>query len=210
MYRPFLMLAFCGIAESAIPAPTLMVSSADAGVVSAVSHAGTTTATVAWSNVVMPAGRILLIREPRGICALRFTAVERRNDGRPETSFESGEETQIARYEWRFFPITGASAKARSVKSGRGSVIHKAAYGIGRWILFGGGNDIVRCGPIRTLWSPPTSVFFSDERTSESPALELAATSWTSLSEVDPSGPSLIWFRLDSDRKPLQVSLDAP
>jgi hypothetical protein len=198
-------------AKSAILAIALLVSTADAAVgTSALEDNGRIEATVAWSNVIMPGGRILLIKSSQGICALRFLTFERRNDGRPATTFDGGEETQTASYEWRFFRIGGGSSHPTTEKTGHGSVTQKAAYGIGRFVLLGGGNDTIKCGPIRAIWSPPASVFFSDYHDSGSPGLELAPTARTSLVDVDPSDSSLTWFKLDKNREQFRLPLDAP
>ena len=179
----------------------LLFSVSVSAAVTSLTDDGTISATVTWSDVIMPAGRIILVKSSEGICALQFVAFERANDARPGSSIDNGEETQITRYEWRFFTNGGLA------RSGRGSVTHKAAYGIGRWILFGGGNDIVKCGPMRAFWAPPGSLFFSDDPGCASPKFELSPTSWTNLRDVDPSDPHIRWFKCDMDREPLQIVL---
>lgn len=164
-------------------------------------------AKVDWHQVSAPSGRYLLIRGTKGACAVRFTEYHRGNDAKPPTLFSSGEESRSAQYQW-FYQSEGTGRfTTQNATHGTGTVSDGPCQGIGR-LCFQSGNPYFKCGPIRVLWLPSSSLSFSENATCKTAEYELSATPWSDISAVDITDGRLRWFKCDENRESFRIPMD--
>jgi hypothetical protein len=136
-----------------------------------------------WHQVAAPFGKVLLVRAPSGICAIRFTDHHRSRDEKPQTTFDSGEETVRSVYEWHFFAGAKDSLSGLTPLHGTAEVASGALKGVGR-LSFQTKDPVVHCGPIRARWLPPSSLSFSEDSKCASATYDLAPTRETQVVQV--------------------------
>jgi hypothetical protein len=149
-------------------------------------------AVLAYEAIGVPAMRVILIDDGRGLCELRLSPLERKGDAQPETAFRSGDETQSRRYEWQY-ALTGSTGIERTI-SGKGSLVSRSTYGIGRAIVLGGGNRTIKCGPMRLQWGAPGFLSYGAEWGCGRRKVRIAPTSWRNFSEVQADDKRLRWY----------------
>jgi hypothetical protein len=165
-------------------------------------------ATLTWDGAGAPLGRFLLIRKDKAVCAVRFTKVQRGHDAKPETTFNSGEESFSAEYDWYFQEDGSGDFTQPGVLSGHEQLARKPLKGIGR-LAFQTGQIYVKCGTFdKLLWLYPTWVSFYGGSRRGDYGIELAPTKWTEIKEVNVHDPRLKWYRYDENRKPVDIPLD--
>ena len=155
---------------------------------------------VAPSAILMPPGKVLLIRKDGSIHgAVKFL------------DFWTGrtEEDWFAEYESYY--LSGSKDRhfgGKDLVVRRGSLSSPKPRGIGR-LAFSFGKKEIRCGPVKLYWSGRGSVhFYSLNQEEGDHGIELAPTNWSSTSEVDLSDPRIQWYRYDSTRKRTTVFID--
>jgi hypothetical protein len=165
-------------------------------------------ATVTYMNASAPRGRILLIRNGKDTCAIRFTDFHRGHDEKTPTVFSSGEETLYAEYDW-FYQGDGSGDLTKSnVEVGHRKVKEGHMVGVGRF-SFPTGTSAIKCGPFSLNWIYPNNVGFGLSNTKEDDVgNELAPTKWKEIQEVNLLEPRLKWYRFDEKRIRQIIPLD--
>lgn len=165
-------------------------------------------ATLTRTEASAPLGRFLLIRKDKRVCAVRFTKAQRGHDAKPGTTFNSGEESFSAEYDWYFQEDGSGDFTQPGLLSGHEQLARKPLKGIGR-LAFQTGQIYVECGAFDKLfWRYPTWVSFYGKSRRGDYGIELAPTKWTEIKEVNVHDPRLKWYRYDENRKPVDISLD--
>ena len=165
-------------------------------------------ATVTYMNASAPIGRLLLIRNGKDCCAVRFTEFHRGHDAKPSTIFNSGDETLYAEYDWYFQGDGSGDFTKSNVKSGHEKLKRGPMVGIGRF-SFQIGTTAISCGPFSLSWIYPNNVGFHLSNTKEDDiGNELAPTKWKDLHEIDIREPRVRWYRFDEKRKDIIIPVD--
>src|SRR5262245_40658914 len=164
-------------------------------------------ARIDWHQVAAPFGRVLLIRGPKGQCAVRFTEYQRGHDAKPPTVFSSGEESHYATYEWAYQADGSGGFTNRNATRGTGRVSCGACRGIGRF-WFQSGDPYLKCGPLTTFWLPPSSVSFAEEGTCQTSTYQLSPTGWQDISKANANDARLHWFQCDEKRSSYRIPLE--
>jgi hypothetical protein len=157
-------------------------------------------------SVSAPVGRFLLVRNGHDACALRFTDIHRGGDARPRTWWQEGGESEYAEYDWYYQGDGSGDFTKANVKSGHGKLYEKSAVGIGR-LRFSRGINVIQCGPLRLRWSYPSHLYMTSDK-GDDLGVELAASKWRDLSDVNVRDPRLRWYRYDEQRKDTYISAD--
>ena len=165
-------------------------------------------AAITWDDAGAPLGRFLLIRKDKRVCAVRFTKAQRGHDAKPATTFNSGEESFSAEYDWYFQEDGSGDFTQPGVLSGHEQLAMKPLKGIGR-LAFQTGQIYVECGAFDKLfWRYPTWVTFYGKSSRGDYGIELAPTKWTEIQEVNVHDPRLKWYRYDENRESVDIPLD--
>ena len=143
------------------------------------------------SHVEVEVGTFLLFRSGTDVVALRVTRME----PNPTDPTESGR--TMLEYEWHLCRSNGRFSE-EEIETGRGTVRQRVVwYEGGRY-----GNrsiDEVECGPFAVSdWKASGSNLYISAPTSpedSDPVIEMASTTATDLSDVDPASRSLTWVR---------------
>lgn len=144
-------------------------------------------AIVGFSWVDQPINKILLIKNGKHSCAIKYSSYSRLNDKRKSTVFRSGDETFFASADYMLMP--NKRIKHLELKK-------SPLYGIGK-LAYSPSNDSIRCGRAELFWSYPTGTFlWSDDVDTR-----LSPTSLQSFDEINFSDPDLEWFGYEEDRK---------
>lgn len=165
------------------------------------------TVTITWDGVRGPTGRLLLIRKEHAMCAVRFTTAQRYHDQKPVTTFNSGEESTSAEYDWWFQDDGSGDFMRANVTAGHEKLHRGPLKGIGR-LAFQTGSTYVKCGPFKLTWFYPSAVDFWGSGLKGDYGIELAPTPWRALSEIDLGDPRLRWIRYDAQREFSETPLD--
>ncbi len=150
--------------------------------------------------VMIPLGRILLIRKDTDYCAIRFTKVwtGKSDDDRYATyeAYHQGDETG----DFTNKNVTFRKEELHSPRPSFSLFGHPFAFGI---------KEEIRCGPIRLWWTGRGAVYFfeRDQRQGDY-GIELAPTKWTDISQVNISEPRLKWYKYDGKRKRINIPID--
>jgi hypothetical protein len=153
---------------------------------------------IASNAVRVPTGAILLVRKDAEYCAIKFT------------KFWTGktEEDQYASYESCYQGDKTGSFSNKNVKFKKGELSRPRLRGIGR-LSFSFGKTDIQCGPIKLEWSGKGWIyFFNSNQDQGDHGIELAPTKWTEISEINVFDPRLKWYRYDSTRQDIRISVD--
>lgn len=146
----------------------------------------------------IPLGRIILVRKDSEYCAIKFT------------QFWTGktEEDRFASYESYYQGDKSGDLSNKNVQVRKEQLSSSKPRGIGR-LAFSSGNRDVLCGQIRLEWTDKGWVYFygSDQKEGDY-GIELAATQWTDISQVNVFDPRLQWYRYDPKRKRINIPID--
>lgn len=167
-------------------------------------------ALLTWDAVGAPLGRFLLVRKDKdkAVCAVRFTKAQHGHDEKPATTFNSGDESFSAEYDWYFQGDGSGDFSQPNVMSGHGRLARNPLKGIGR-LAFQTGQGRVTCGTFgRLLWLPAGRIGFFEGSRRGDYGIELAPTKWVEIKEVNVLDPRLKWYRYDENRDPVYISLD--
>ena len=155
------------------------------------------------TSVDMPLGRILLLRQGKSLCALKFTYLETE----PVFSLRSDGEREFITYidyEWYYTENRDRNFFGKGLLVGEGSLkidkrIERPVPLLSMLIdspsnNYFEGNHFLKCGPMRipTLWAGITNMDSKGEALHED--LEFVPTKWRDLSEVEPLHPGLSWY----------------
>lgn len=148
--------------------------------------------------VVIPLGKILLVRRDSDYCAIKFT------------EFWTGKTEQdvYAIYESYYQRDKTGDFSKKTVEFRKDKLAFPKPRGIGR-LAFSFGNRTICCGSLKLKWAGRGSVFFSAEGEKQGDSgIELAPTIWTDISEVEVFDPRIKWYRYDEERKRMNISID--
>ena len=148
--------------------------------------------------IVMPLGKIFLIRKGADYGAVKFT------------EFWTGktEEDYYARYESYYQGDKTGVLSKKDVKFRKEELSFPKPRGVGR-LAFSFGNKEVKCGPIRLFWSGKGAVHFYKEGQEEGDyGIELAPTKWTDILQVNVFDSRLKWYRYDEKRQRVNIPID--
>lgn len=143
-------------------------------------------AIVGFSWVDQPINRILLIKNGKDRCAIKYSSFSMSKDQRKSTAFRSGDAVTYATAE-----LLLPSLKTRRLK-----LQHKPLYGLGK-IGYSPSKHLIRCGRARLNWGYPTATTLSQNDS----VTTLAPTSWTRFDEIDFAAPELEWFGYEEGRR---------
>jgi len=147
-------------------------------------------ALVGFEWVDQPLSRILLLRNSRTTCLIRFISYHRANDSRPPTSFNTGEASQFAVYE-----VAQLTVHRSGIVVGptiRKELSYRGLRGLGR-LAFDVGDSDIRCGRERYSWLFPTGLLLKEEQND----VLIAPTNWQSFNDVRLNNPKLRWYQRD-------------
>lgn len=150
------------------------------------------------SAIVMPLGKILLVRRDSDYCAIKFM------------KFWAGktEKDLYARYESYCQDDKTGDFSKLNVRVRKAELSFPKPRGIGR-LAFSFGNKEIDCGPVRLFWSGQGAVhFYSEGQKQADYGIELAPTKWTDILQVNVVDPRLKWYRYDENRKRMNIPAD--
>ena len=155
---------------------------------------------VSPNAIIMPLGKILLIREDSDYGAIKFIKFW---TGKAEDDLYATYESYYQDDKTGVFTNKNVKFTKEELHSPKPSFSlfgHPFAFGI---------KEEIRCGPIRLWWSGRGTVYFfkRDQREGDY-GIELAPTKWTDISQVNVSDPRLKWYRYDEKRKDTTIPVD--
>jgi hypothetical protein len=148
--------------------------------------------------IVMPLGKILLVRRDSEYCAIKFT------------KFWTGktEDDLFAKYESYYQGDKTGNFTNKNVKLKKEELSFPKPRGIGR-LAFSFGNMNIECGTVKLLWTGQGAVHFYREGQHQGDyGIELAPTPWTDISQVNVRDPRIKWYRYDEKRKRVNIPLE--
>lgn len=151
--------------------------------------------------IMMPLGRIVLVRKDSQFCAVKFT----------EAWAGKTREDQYANYESYYQGDGTGDFASGNVQYRKEQLVDRRMVGIGRLFSFPAGprNKDIKCGPIRLDWTGEGSIYFYAWGRKEGDyGIQLAPTKWTDISQVKVFEPRLKWYRYDEKRKRAYVPID--
>ena len=159
---------------------------------------GTNDVVIAPNAVIVPIGRIMLIRKGSEYCAIKFTEFWTGNT----------EEDRYAKYESYCQGDGTGDLLNKNGQFKKGELSAPKPRGIGR-LAFSFGNRNVLCGPIKLQWSGKGSIYFySEGQKQDDYGIQLAPTKWTDVSQVNVFDARLKWFGYDAKRQRMVVPID--
>lgn len=143
---------------------------------------------IGFSWIDIPLNKILLIKNGKNRCAIKYLSASRGEDRKENTPFRSGAESFYGVAE--LFELPSQEVKKLNLRI-------LPSRGIGRWILYSPSRNDFRCGRGKLYWGYPsaTTIWSDDKGTS------LAATSLEEFEEVNFEDPNLRWFEYEEGRK---------
>jgi hypothetical protein len=153
---------------------------------------------IAPNAVVMPLGKILLVRKDSKYCAIKFT------------KFWTGktEEDLYASYEAYYQGDNTGDFSKRNVEFMNGDLSAPKPRGIGR-LAFSFGKKEIKCGAITLQWDGKGSIYFYRFDQDEGDyGIQLAPTKWIDISQVNVSDSRLKWYRYDPKRTKMATPID--
>lgn len=152
------------------------------------------------NGVIMPTGRILLIRKDTTYCAIKFV----------DMWTGKTEDDKYAKYE-SYFPQDDSKILGPGNIGIYKDELHSPQP---RWSLFGhpvafGEKSDIRCSPFNLWWSGKGTVYFFERgKPQRDYGIELAPTPWTDISQLNLSNPHIKWYRYDGTRKRVNFPVD--
>lgn len=158
--------------------------------------------------IVMPLGKILLVRKDAAYCVIKFTKIWSENTSEVGTLFVASGSDEYATYESYFQGDKTGDFSKKNVQFKKEKLSFPKPRGIGR-LAFSFGNKEIKCGGIKLFWGGKGSVSFYGEGQKQGDyGIELAPTKWTDISEVNVFDPRLKWYRYDENRKRVNIPVD--
>jgi hypothetical protein len=162
-------------------------------------HRGRDEVLIGPNAVVMPLGRIALVRKGSDYCAVKFTAAW---TGKTE-------EDRYATYESCYQGDGTGDFSNKNVQLGKGTLVLRRHVGPGRGFPAGCTNFNVKCGAIKLLWGGKGSLHhYGSHQKDGDYGIELAPTKWTDISQVNVFDKRLKWYRYDEKRKDTYIPID--
>jgi hypothetical protein len=156
---------------------------------------------IAGNCIIMPMGRIVLVRKGCQYCAVKFVEAWK---GKTEYDF-------FANYESYYQGDGTGDFSSKNVQFIKEQLAWRRRVGLGKMFSFPAGpeNLEIKCGPIKLFWSSRGSVYFRGHAEKEGEyGIELAPTKWTDISEVNVFDSRLKWYRYDEKRKDTYIPIE--
>ena len=158
--------------------------------------------------IVMPIGRILLVRKDSVYCAIKFLRLWSENSSEISTIFVASGSDEYAICDLYYQGDNTGDFNKKNVEYKKEELSFSKPRGIGR-LAFSFGNKEIKCETISLLWSGKGSVHFYGESQKQGDyGIELAPTKWTHISQVNVFDPRLKWLRYDENRKRVNIPVD--
>jgi hypothetical protein len=152
------------------------------------------------NGVIMPLGKILLIRKDSDYGAIKFS------------KFWTGktEDDLYAKYEAYYQDDKTGDFHNQKIKFSQGELHspkpifslfgHPFAFGI---------KEEIKCGPIRLWWTGKGAAYFfgRDQRQGDY-GIELAPTPWTEIPQINVFDSRVKWYRYDEQRARVNIIID--
>ncbi|MFC1867173.1 hypothetical protein ACFL0H_03460 [Thermodesulfobacteriota bacterium] len=153
---------------------------------------------IAPNAIIMPLGRILLVRKSSKYCAIKFI------------KFWTGQtdEDMYAEYESYYKSDNLINWSNEDVEFRKGTLSAPKPRGLGRF-AFSFGNRNINCGFTKLQWSGKGSVYFYKEGWKQDDyGIEIAPTIWTDILQVNIHDERIKWYRFDNNRKRVTKPVD--
>lgn len=163
---------------------------------------------IAKSTLVMPIGRIMLVRKNHDYCAIKFTKWWSENPSSKTSIFVATGTDEYAVYEgcYQNDKSSDKTDKSWQIKKARLSL--PKGRGIGT-LTFSFADRDIECGKISVSWAGQGAVCFNEAcRNHGDDGFEFAPTPWSDIKEVDFFDPRIKWFRFDDSRKRVNIPID--
>ena len=158
--------------------------------------------------IVMPLGKILLVRKDSEYCAVKFTRFWSENTSEVGSIFVAAGSDEYAVYESYYQGDKTGDFSKKNVEFKKEKLSFPKPRGIGR-LAFSFGNKEIKCGSIKLFWGGKGSVSFYGEGQDQGDyGIELAPTKWTDISQVNVFDSRLKWYRYDEKRKRVNIPVD--
>ena len=147
---------------------------------------------VRFNGIDAPARQIVLIRNGKARCAIRYLSFSRGHDEKPATAFDSGGESFDAEAE--FLPDSSKTVQKRHLSI-------RPSTGAAKVIVSGHSDNKISCGHGELLWIYPTGTVFDwgDADTWAAPAHT------EDFARIDFDDRTLVWVKFEKDRRQLVI-----
>jgi len=163
---------------------------------------------IGQTGIVMPLGKMMLLKKNSESCAIKFTKYWSENQTEEKSVFIATGADEYATYESYFMANKIANFDKKNVQVKKGNLSFTKPRGIGRF-AFSFGNRHIECGTIKLHWYGGGAVSFLEEGKNEGDyGIELAPTPWTDIKEVNINDPRIKWYKYDASRKRVNVPID--
>jgi hypothetical protein len=157
--------------------------------------------------IVMPIGKIFLVRKDSEYCAVKFTKVWSENTSEISTLFVAAGSDEYALYESYYQGDKSGDFSKKNVQFNKAKLSYLKPRGIGR-LAFTFGNQEIKCGAIKLSAISNSISFYGSGQEAGDYGIELAPTKWTDISQVNVFEPRLRWYRYDENRKGVNIPVD--
>lgn len=159
-------------------------------------------------GIIMPLGKILLVRKGSEYCAIKFTKVWSENTSEVGSIFVASGSDEYAIYESSYQGDKSGDFSKSNVQFKKDKLSFPKPRGIGR-LAFSFGNKEIKCGSIKLEWFGKGSVYFYREGQKQGDyGIELAPTKWTDITQVNVFDQRLKWYRYDEKRLRVNIPID--
>jgi hypothetical protein len=151
---------------------------------------------IAPNSILMPEGKILLIRKEGEYGAIKFL------------HYTEGDKDWYAEYECCYLTKKYKKSDACGFSIKKNKLHSPNPRGLGRF-SFSFGNKEIKCGPFRLTWRGKGSVYFygQDQREGDY-GIALAPTVWDDFKQIDIEDEKLTWYKFDEKRERMAFSLE--
>lgn len=159
--------------------------------------------------IVMPVGKILLVRKGSEYCAIIFTKVWSENTSEVGSFFVASGSDEYAMYESYYQGDKTGDFSKENIQIKKEKLSYMKPRGIGR-LAFTFGNQEIKCGSIR-LSAIGNSVSFYRKGQGQKEGdygIGLAPTKWSNISEVNVFDPRLKWYSYDEKRQRVNIPIE--
>ncbi len=156
-------------------------------------------ATIYYSGIELPVGRILLMRKDSHFGAILFTRFWTEKDGKEKYAFYNAYYQEDG---------TGDFSNENS-KSSEGIASELPLRGPFRPFIYQPGDSFIRCGFFKLTWAYRSFVgFMPPDKELGDFGYELAPTAWTEIKDVKIRDRRIKWYRFDKNREKFIISID--
>jgi len=158
--------------------------------------------------LVMPLGRIMLVRKNQDYCAIKFTKWWSKNPSSKPSMFVATGTDEYAMYESYYRSEKSSDSSDKSWQINTAKLSLPKLRGIGRF-AFSFGNKDIKCGNMSVSWGGQGALCFNKAcQNYGDDGNEFAPTPWTDIKDVNVFDPRIKWFRFDDSRKRVNIPID--